>query len=596
MNSALDASPDAAASPPETGLTTPAERRCILTLLALALVLRVRYAFIYRIDSDEPQHLHVVWAWATGLLQYRDVFDNHAPLFHVLCAPFFRLFGERADIIIPMRLAMLGFYALSLWSLWKIGATLFSRRVGIWAAVFAALEPRFFYTSTEFRTDDMWAATWLLMLAVLVGGRLTPRRSFCAGLLLGATFGVSMKTSLLVTALGLSVAFTLGLQVWQAGWRVKNWGRVLAGAAAVVAGTAIIPAAIIGYFAYRHALADLHYCVIEHNIVPGLKRWGGVGFHAVVFAIALPLLLAGTVLVFLAGRDLDVRRRFWRATLFLTPLLFFALLWCFWPDLTREDYLPFSPLAVVAVAAPGALGIFAWLRAHARVGDAWGWLAPTAVAVIEALLILTATKPWHNDAQRDIAAFAKILRLTKPGDYVMDGKAGAIYRPRPFYYALETITRARMKKNLIPDNVIERMIATRTAVASLSGLLTESAAARFVRENYVSIGAGSDDKVRVLGKVLPGATPGRAVQFEVVIGANYAFVDDKGSAVHGMLDGTVLSGAREIAAGRHELVLDPGAPAHVAIFWENALEKGFLPAFNDTAPASEPRPRKKHPA
>ena len=62
-------------------------------LLTAGLVLRFFYIWHFRIDSDEPQHLHVVWAWANGMLPYRDVFDNHAPVFQALCAPPFHLLG-----------------------------------------------------------------------------------------------------------------------------------------------------------------------------------------------------------------------------------------------------------------------------------------------------------------------------------------------------------------------------------------------------------------------------------------------------------------------------------------------------------------------
>lgn len=56
----------------------------LAALLVLGLALRVLMAWRFRVDSDEPQHLHVVWAWTHGLLPYRDVFDNHMPLFHLL--------------------------------------------------------------------------------------------------------------------------------------------------------------------------------------------------------------------------------------------------------------------------------------------------------------------------------------------------------------------------------------------------------------------------------------------------------------------------------------------------------------------------------
>jgi len=56
-------------------------------LLLVTFAMRVWLIFRYRFDSDEPQHMHVAWGWAHGFIQYRDVFDNHMPLFHLLTAP-----------------------------------------------------------------------------------------------------------------------------------------------------------------------------------------------------------------------------------------------------------------------------------------------------------------------------------------------------------------------------------------------------------------------------------------------------------------------------------------------------------------------------
>src|SRR5215510_8755785 len=126
---------------------------CLLVSMFIAamLFLRIAYVFHYPIDSDEPQHLHVVWGWAHGLLQYRDVFDNHTPLFHLLCAPLFAVIGERPGVLYVMRLAMIPVYVLGLWSTYMIGCGLFSRRIGLWAAVFTGLFPGFFLCSLEFR-------------------------------------------------------------------------------------------------------------------------------------------------------------------------------------------------------------------------------------------------------------------------------------------------------------------------------------------------------------------------------------------------------------------------------------------------------------
>ena len=48
-------------------------------LFALIFALHWLYLNHFRWDSDELQHLHVLWAWGSGLLPYRHVFDNHSP-------------------------------------------------------------------------------------------------------------------------------------------------------------------------------------------------------------------------------------------------------------------------------------------------------------------------------------------------------------------------------------------------------------------------------------------------------------------------------------------------------------------------------------
>src|SRR5438045_6834015 len=106
------------------------ERLLALTLAAVTVVMRAVAFFHYRFDSDAPQHLHVAWAWTAGLLQYRDVFDNHAPLFHILTAPILKLVGERANVLLYMRAPMLLLFAVIIAVTYVLGRRLYSRRIG----------------------------------------------------------------------------------------------------------------------------------------------------------------------------------------------------------------------------------------------------------------------------------------------------------------------------------------------------------------------------------------------------------------------------------------------------------------------------------
>src|SRR5438093_9074504 len=138
--------------------TARGERVTILALALVSAALRAVAFFRYRFDSDESQHLHVTWGWTAGLLQYRDVFDNHAPLFHILTAPILAALGERDDILLYMRAPMLLPFAVVVATTYILGRRLYSPAVGAWSALLLSLLPPFFLKSLEFRTDNLWNA------------------------------------------------------------------------------------------------------------------------------------------------------------------------------------------------------------------------------------------------------------------------------------------------------------------------------------------------------------------------------------------------------------------------------------------------------
>lgn len=88
------------------GLCGPAEFYAASSISVLMVALKFANLFRFRFDSDESQHLHVIWGWTRGLVQYRDIFDNHMPLFHLMFAPIFGLVGEQVHALLSMRLAL----------------------------------------------------------------------------------------------------------------------------------------------------------------------------------------------------------------------------------------------------------------------------------------------------------------------------------------------------------------------------------------------------------------------------------------------------------------------------------------------------------
>src|ERR1700704_2354394 len=179
------------------GLPYPHELTSAALLLIAVMLLRIFTIARYRFGPDEPQHLHVVWGWARGFVQYRDLADNHMPLFHILWTPIYKLIGDRGTILYWMRIVSQPLYIVAFWCTYRIGSLLFSRRVGVWAAILVGLSIDYAFYSVSFRTDNLWAPLWLLCIWVLLNGALTMRRALIAGLLMGLCFGVSMKTLLL---------------------------------------------------------------------------------------------------------------------------------------------------------------------------------------------------------------------------------------------------------------------------------------------------------------------------------------------------------------------------------------------------------------
>lgn len=540
------------------------ERLIILALLAAALTLRVLYAFHYRPDTDEPQHLHVAWGWATGLLQYRDLFDNHMPLFHILMAPLVWLLGERADLLVLMRLAMLPLYAVSLACVYWIARSLWNRRVGLWSAAWAGLLRPLFLDSAEFRADDLWMACWLAAVALLVRLDLGAWRGLLAGLVLGVTIGVSIKTSFLIAGLLLAFVGTVVLARWYCPGHCRLVRMVPAGLA-IVSGMLVVPLGIGLYFHLCGAFGPFWYGAIEHNLrLPMDRAWG----HWPLSLAGLALMVMATWLVVRSGGGPAVLLR----RLFLTLLCgaMLMMLDCS-PIVSRQSYLVIYPLlAILAVAM--ADQCLAWAARPGRGGPRLTLpVLATVVAIVE-LGILVAKIPQGNEMARAIGMWRDVLRLTDPGQVVMDLKGEFIFRPRAYFYVLETVTSRLLETGRLPEDIAECLVARRVCVASPGRLRLPLRAREFIRDNYIPVG-----RLLVAGKRLdavPG--PDGAVAFDVRIPARYAIFSD-GARVYGVLDGRPYEGPRQLEAGRHTYRPASGQRG-LTLVWAQALERGFQPA------------------
>ncbi len=525
--------------------------------LFLALVVmvaaRIYCASVYRVDSDEPQHLHVVWGITQGMVQYRDLFDNHSPLFALLNAPLFSLVGERADIVTVMRLGMIPLYFGVLACVYLIGARLFSPQVGAWTTAATALYPRFFCTSLEFRPDNLWALCWLAALAALVCLRKPGWRFGLGGLLLGTAFSVSMKTTVMALDLFLAAGLAWGLA---GAPRVPEFGKKVASFAA---GLAVVPACLLAWFASQWALPSLGYCLIRHNLIAASERGALIDLRG---AASLAIFIA--VIVWsrrmLAERSPGAGRR---AFIALVGGAYPVLLFVVWPLVTREDFLAFVPVAVLVIVP----ALLTWLgkRRHLAVNVA---LAASLVGLLA--LDVQALAPWEGRSRFHEAFVAGALKLTNPGEEVMDTKGEMIYRNRPFYFALEEMTRWKFNRNLLDDDIPERMIAHGVCVATDNYGRYPQRTCQFLKHHFTPVAY----RTLVAGRVLH---PTEALTyFDIAIPARYAVISKSGEPVE--VDGKTCSEFVALAPGRHSLGTVPRS-GPVAVVWAQAVERGFNPFY-----------------
>jgi hypothetical protein len=557
------------------GLSYPHEFISAALLLIGLILLRAITIAHYKFAIDESQHLHVVWGWARGFVQYRDLADNHMPLFQILCAPIYKLIGDRGTILYWMRITLQPLYVVAFWCTYRIGSLLFSRRVGVWAAILVGLSTDYVFCSVEFRTDNLWAPLWLLCMSVLLGGTLTMRRALIAGFLMGLCFGVSMKTVLLAMSTVIGGSMTL-IFVGRERLGIGR-GQILAALAAFFATALIVPATIMAAFALYGIWPQFRYWVFDHNVVPGLSNHPA--WWVIIFAVGFPLVALGAHWIVAATPETIVAAR--RSFVFVTAGFFFTALLSFWPFLSRQDYLPFYPLAFVICTGAVLTISDRWAR-NRNIAKIWRVMpVPALFGVCELLVALLVHPFWEDKAKLESDLLRAALKLTEPGDFVFDRRGEAVFRQRCFYPIIETFTEERIRRGLIEDNAIQRCIDTRTCVAILPGDVP-SATFRFLEQNYLPIG----NRLRVAGVLLQSSTGGKQSEFQIVIPASYKIIARDVGTVTGMLDGERYEGKeRFLSRGIHTFV-QTSTGHDLVVFWAQAVDRHFRPIESNRPPSS----------
>jgi hypothetical protein len=535
-----------------------------VVVVALA-VLRLCWLNAYPLNSDEAQHAHVAWAWTQQLLPYRDVFDNHGPLFGWLYSYALMLIGERLHVLTWLRLAVQPWYALSLLSVFWMGRRLYGARVALAAVLVAGLFPRFFLVSGQFRTDDMWTALWLASLAMVVGAPWKHWRWLLAGVLAGTALSVSQKTVVLL-ATALIAAMVIHLFAKRPASPVSRSHYLLTG----TLGLLLVPVSLGVWLYAHHDLASAWYGLAGYNMqTAGAERPGDQDF----FYLKLPLLIAllsGGIPMVLSWlrRNNDGTRR---STAFLTlhSSIFLLMILLIWPLVTRQDPLPVLPTLILA-----GCGLVA-RQSHLALTSRQKFYALAAVVAVELCGLMLGAPPWQDQLAPQRAQLATVLRYTDNDDMVMDAKSGAIFRMRPYYPVIESLADRRFKNGLATDTISTDLIDRRTMLV-IRGRFPPATDA-FVMRNYLP--AGED--VWIAGRQLANADDvngARALNIELP--GDYTLVDGV-RTVAASMDGGQATAHWNIAPGQHRLMTSASGPLYLV--WTQAWDRGWRPAVAITS-------------
>jgi hypothetical protein len=358
--------------------------------------------------------------------------------------------------------------------------------------------------------------------------------------------GTSVKTSLLLLTLGMAGVVAM-VMVRRRDATGPAGGTPALPVAAMIVGVAIVPSVIVSYFVHRGAWDAFVYCNVTFNegiaaTRPAAMVWGPRIAYVPLMAIALRI----------AWRKRGARadRFFWA----VATAIFFLTLIGFWILISPRDFLPFLPVVMIFLGA-AILRKSGGMAAALQIG----------LAVVFVGFIVKETRGFRDQTREEITMMRQVLRLTRPGEYLMDYKGETIFRPRPTYHILEFITRNQMIHGMIRDTIAEDVVAKRCYAAQADGVFYPPRARDFLNANFLDLG-----RLRAAGQwIKPDGS------FTIAVPGEYVIVTHEGSA-QGVLDGAAYRGAVALAAGAHQFQ-GMNSNGRTAVVWARAIERGLSP-------------------
>ncbi len=184
-------------------------------------------------------------------------------------------------------------------------------------------------------------------------------------------------------------------------------------------------------------------------------------------------------------------------------------------------------------------------------------LAPVAVAVAFLATAVTA-RVWRDDAHAQVSLIRQILQVTVPSDAVMDLKGESVFRRRPYWLVLESITHRKIRHGFLRDDIAAALVRSGTAVLASDAF--PPATSRFVHRNYVPWG-----RLWVLGRRVPRGVSTVPIPFRIAVPSTYVVVG-RAAVVPAVIDGTRVNGGIALNPGWHTLLVDRPVASPIVIW------------------------------
>jgi hypothetical protein len=519
---------------------------------------------------DEWQTGHAAWLVSQGLRPWVDFYEHHMPLGYALSS--LALSDDASMTRNALRLRELVFWAMAATGVVLAGSRFVVSR-NLHEALLLSFIPFCFgftlMSVIEHRVDNLAAFLGIQAFAVLDAARALRSRalSATAGVLAAACALVTQKLGFVV---GVALAILLLADLWRrrdpAARRAVVFPRHFLAAAGIVFAAALAVAASQGMLVAGWKVAILE--AIPH---------AAVDREVSVMKFARPFLDAArpTTVLTAACFAVWLIRRARREPEWLAPLACAAALLA----VARAGY-PYNYVFLLLVAAALAVRGFAIVAAWLETRFAPGARPLAPLVYLLPLLILPEQINFVGrapDNRQQLALLAKIERYSGPGDAVIDGAGGAMFRPHGSYYWMHGAAHRVLLADAFRDQLLRDYRDSRALLwidDSRQQKLPEPVR-EFWRDHYVRV----DGELYALGFAAPPASEAAGeLEVDLLRGGSYHVFPVRRTR-HGFdptlrgraprscaleIDGRpVGTGQVELGEGAHRVAVRPGSPACV---------------------------------